>query len=144
MISPYFELLINSVDLDDPGETELAWKFMIEALSRVKSQLPSVARNAAALSNRFSTGVASLEEMTSERVRLWEAISGRDQSDDPEVLRVRTALCVLYPPDPKETFDTVDHFLTFWQLGGLGNQELEAALENDYSELCLPERKMPS
>ena len=132
MISPYFELLINSVDLDDPGEMDLAWKFMIEALSRITSQLPPVARNAAALSNRFSTGVASLEEMTSERVRLWGSISGRDGSDDPEVLRIRTALCVLYPPNPEETFDIVDHFLTFWQLGGLGNRELEAALDNNY------------
>lgn len=131
-VSPYFELLINSVDLDDPGEMDLAWKFMIEALSRVTSQLPPVARNAAALANRFSTGVALLEEMTSERVRLWEAISGRDGSDDPEVLRIRTALCVLYPPNPEETFDTVDHFLSFWQLGGLGNRELEAALDNNY------------
>jgi hypothetical protein len=32
-VSPYFELLINSVDLDDPREMDLAWKFMIEALS---------------------------------------------------------------------------------------------------------------
>jgi hypothetical protein len=126
------ELLINSVDLDDPRETDLAWKFMIEALTRVTGQLPPVARNAAALANRFSTGVASLEEMTSERVRLWEAISGREGSDDPEVPRIRAALCVLYPPNSEETFDIVDHFLSFWQLGGLENQKLEAALENNY------------
>ena len=66
------------------------------------------------------------------RIRAVGAPADIEGSDDPEVLRIRTALCVLYPPNPEETFDIVDHFLSFWQLGGLENQKLEAALENNY------------
>lgn len=79
-----FNAIASAVDLDDPAEQSLAQRFMIEAIGRVTSQLPEVAKSAAAVANRYITGAATAEEVISERVRLWRAIEGRDQSDEPD------------------------------------------------------------
>lgn len=120
------------VDLDDPAEQFLAQRFMIEALFRVSDQLPDVAQDAAAVANRFCTGVASAEEVIRERVILWNAIQGRDQSPEPEVLRIRTAICVLQPNDMDAPADTMEYFMAFWERGGLDMNELRLAAENKY------------
>lgn len=127
-----FDAISSAVDLDDPAEHFLAQRFMIEALGRVTQQLPEVARSAASVANRFITGVAAAEEVIDERVRLWLAIEGRDQSDEPEVLKIRTAICVLHPANMGAPADTLEYFFGFWQRGGLGQAELQAAVENKY------------
>ncbi len=131
-VFPHFERLARTVDLNDPSEMALAHKFMIEALYRVNEQLPSVAQEAAAVANSFSTGVANDRDLERERVRLWTSIAGRDMSDESDVLRIRTALCVLYAPDPAQTKDTVECFLEFWHRAGLDITRLEAAIVNSY------------
>ncbi|WP_139144499.1 hypothetical protein [Janthinobacterium sp. MP5059B] len=95
----------------------LAQQFMIEAIGSVTSQLPEVAKSAAAVANRFITGAATAEEVIAERVRLWRAIEGRDQSDEPDVLKIRTAICVLHPMDMGASAETLEYFLCF------GNKE---------------------
>jgi len=127
-----FAAISAAVDLDDPAEQFLAQRFMIEALGRVTQQLPEIARSAAAIANRFITDVAGAEEVIGERVRLWQAIEGRDQSSEPEVLKIRTAICVLHPMDMEATADTLELFFAFWQRGGLGLPELEAAVKNKF------------
>jgi hypothetical protein len=127
-----FAAISAAVDLDDPAEQFLAQRFMIEALGRVTQQLPEIAGSAAAIANRFITDVAGAEEVIGERVRLWQAIEGRDQSSEPEVLKIRTAICVLHPMDMEATADTLEVFFAFWQRGGLGLPELEAAVKNKF------------
>lgn len=128
----YFDLITGTVDLDDPREKDLAQKFMIDALYRVTAELPPQARDAAAVANRFATGVASEVDLEKERVRLWNSISGRDMSEDVDVLRTRTAIHVLYPPESLDMHDTIDSFLGFWFRGGLSESKLSAVLANDY------------
>ncbi len=127
-----FDAIASAVDLDDPAEQSLAQRFMIEAIGRVTSQLPEVAKSAAAVANRYITGTATAEEVISERVRLWRAIEGRDQSDEPDVLKIRTAICVLHPMDIGASAETLEYFFEFWQQGGLAQAELEAAVQNKY------------
>ncbi|WP_426107858.1 hypothetical protein [Massilia sp. TSP1-1-2] len=128
----FFRALTSQVDLDDPRETCLAQKFMIDALYRATDSLPLPAREAAAIANRYSTGVIGLREVEAERVKLWELIAGRDCSDDDDVLRIRATICVLYPPNPSEMHDRVAIFLAFWFRGGLSGPQIAATLENDY------------
>ena len=128
----YFELISKAADLDDPAETALAQKFMIDALYRVSADLPPQARDAAAVANRFSTGVATVAELEKERVRLWNFINGRDMSQDADVLRTRAAIHVLYPPKSLEMHDTIASFLGFWFRGGLSESKLADVLFNDY------------
>lgn len=128
----YFELISSAADLDDPAETALAQKFMIDALYRVTADLPPQARDAAVLANRFSTGVATAAELERERVRLWDSISGRVMSQDADVQRTRAAIHVLYPPASLEMQVTLASFLDFWFGGGLSESKLAAALFNDY------------
>lgn len=130
--SRLFDAIASAVDLDDPAEQFLAQRFMIEAIGRVTSQLPEVAKSAAAVANRFITGEATAEEVIGERVRLWRAIEGRDQSDEPDVLKIRTAICVLHPMDIGAPAETLEYFFYFWQQGGLSQAELEAAVQNKY------------
>jgi hypothetical protein len=73
-----------------------------------------------------------------ERVRLWHSIQGRDQSSELDVLRIRTAICVLHQMDAEDTSDTLEYFLAFWQRGGLGMEELKAAIENKYGMFPKP------
>lgn len=128
----FFNALSTVADLDDPREMNLAQKFMIDALYRVTDSLPIPARQAAAVANRYSTGVIGLKDLEAERVNLWQSIDGRDCSDDEDVLRTRTALCVLYQPNATDMHDRVAHFLTFWFRGGLSESQLAATVENDY------------
>jgi hypothetical protein len=128
----YFDLITREVNLGDPRERDLAQKFMVDALYRVIADLPPEARDAAAVANRFSTGVGSAEDLEKERVRLWGSIEGRDMSQDVDVLRTRTAIHVLYPPESIDMHDTIDSFLGFWFRGGLSESKLSAVLANDY------------
>ncbi|WP_426169037.1 hypothetical protein [Pseudoduganella sp. R-34] len=128
----YFELIAATADLDDPSEVALAQKFMIDALYRVTDDLPLQARDAAAVANRFSTGVATESDLEKERVRLWNSINGRDMSQDADVLRTRTAIHVLYPPKALDMRDTLASFLGFWFGSGLSESKLSAVLANDY------------
>ena len=89
-------------------------------LYRVTAHLPSQARDAAAVANRFEK----------ERVRLWNSIKGRDMSDEIDVLRTRTAIHVLYLPEFLEMHDTIDSFLVFWFRSGLSEPKLSAVLAN--------------
>jgi hypothetical protein len=127
-----FDAIASQADLNDPSEQFLAQRFMIEALCRVTSQLPAIAQSAGNLANRFIVGTATAEQVIEERVRLWKAIEGRSQSDDPEVLRIRTAICVLHPMELEVAAEALEYFFTIWERGGLGQTELEAAVQNKY------------
>lgn len=127
-----FDAIASAVDLDDPAEQLLAQQFMIEAVGSVTSQLPEVAKSAAAVATRFITGAAMAEEVIAERVRLWRAIEGRDQSEEPDVLKIRTAICVLHPMDMGVSAETLEYFFAFWQQGGLPQAKLKAAVQNKY------------
>lgn len=127
-----FDAIASAVDLDDPAEQSLAQRFMIEAIGRVTAQLPEVARSAAAVANRYITGAATAEEVIAERVRLWRAIEGRDQSDAPDVLKIRTAICVLHPMDIAASAETLEYFFEFWQQAGLAQAELQTVARNRY------------
>lgn len=127
-----FDAILTHADLSDPAEQFLAQRLMIEALSRVTSQLPPIAQSAAFTANRFINGAATEEEVIEERARLWKAIEGRAQSDEPEVLKIRTAICVLHPMDLTVAAESLEYFFAFWQRGGLGQAELAAAVENKY------------
>jgi len=127
-----FDAIASQADLSDPAEQFLAQRFMIEALGRVTTRLPLVAQSAANLANRFIVGTATAEQVIEERVRLWSAIEGRSQSDDPEVLKIRTAICVLHPMELEVTAEALEYFFAFWERGGLGQIELEAAVQNKY------------
>lgn len=127
-----FDAIASAVDLDDPAEQIFAQRFMMEAIESVTSQLPEAAKSAAAVATRFIDGTATAEEVVRERVRLWRAIEGRDQSDAPDVLKIRTAICVLHPMDMDASAETLEYFLEFWQRGGLSKAELEAAVQSTY------------
>lgn len=105
-----FDAIASAVDLDDPAEQFLAQRFMIDAIARVTPQLPEVAKSVASVANRFITGAVTAEEVIGERVRLWQAIEGRDQSDAPDVLKIRTAICVLHPMDSAASAETLEYF----------------------------------
>ena len=92
---------------------------MIEAIGSVTEQLPAAAKSAAAVAYRYLTGAAKAEEVIAERVRLWRAIEGRDQSHAPDVLKIRTAICVLHPMDSGATAETLEYFFEFWRQAGL-------------------------
>lgn len=128
----FLELISAATDLDDPAEMALAQKFMIDALYRVTADLPPQARDAAAVANRFSTGMATVAELEKERVRLWNSIDGRDMSQDSDVQRTRAAIHVLYPPQSREMHDTLASFLGFWFRSGLSESKLAEVLSNDY------------
>ena len=53
-------------------------------------------------------------------------------SEEIDVLRTRTAIHVLYPPELLEMHDTIDSVLGFWFRGGLSESKLSAVLANDY------------
>jgi hypothetical protein len=127
-----FDAIASAADLDDPAEQTSAQRFMIDAIGRVTAQLPEVARSVAAVANRYMTGAATAEEVIAERVRLWRAIEGRDQSDEPDVLKIRTAICVLHPMNSGATAETLEYFFEFWRQAGLAQAELEAAARNRY------------
>ncbi|PHV18040.1 hypothetical protein CSQ90_06975 [Janthinobacterium sp. BJB303] len=127
-----FDAIASAVDLDDPAEHTSAQRFMIDAIGRVTEQLPALARSAAAVAYRYMTGAATAEEVIAERVRLWRAIEGRDQSDAPDVLKIRTAICVLHPMDSGATAETLEYFFEFWRQAGLPQAALEAAARNSY------------
>ncbi|PJC99973.1 hypothetical protein GQ37_006660 [Janthinobacterium sp. BJB1] len=127
-----FDAIASAVDLDDPAEQTSAQRFMIDAIGRVTEQLPALARSAAAVAYRYMTGAATAEEVIAERVRLWRAIEGRDQSDAPDVLKIRTAICVLHPMDSGATAETLEYFFEFWRQAGLPQAALEAAARNSY------------
>ncbi|MCC7596296.1 hypothetical protein IGS61_02275 [Janthinobacterium sp. FW305-129] len=127
-----FDAIASAVDLDAPAEQSSAQRFMIEAIGSVTEQLPAVARSAAAVAYRYMTGAATAEEVIAERVGFWRAIEGRDQSDAPDVLKIRTAICVLHPMDSGATAETLEYFFAFWQQAGLPQSELEAAARNRY------------
>jgi hypothetical protein len=127
-----FDAIASAVDLDEPAGQSSVQRFMIEAIGRVTEQLPALARAAAAVAYRYMTGAATAEEVIAERVRLWRAIEGRDQSDAPDVLKIRTAICVLHPMDIAASAETLEYFFEFWRQAGLAQAELEAAVRNRY------------
>lgn len=127
-----FDAIASAVDLNDPAEQLLAQRFMIEAIERVTSQLPEAAKSVAAVANRYITGAVTAEEVIAERVRLWRAIEGRDQSDEPDVLKIRTAICVLHPMDIGAPAETLEYFFEFWRRGGLPQAELKSTVHNKY------------
>ncbi|MEG2032722.1 MAG: hypothetical protein RR376_18900 [Janthinobacterium sp.] len=127
-----FDAIASAVDLDEPAGQSSVQRFMIEAIGRVTEQLPALARSAAAVAYRYMTGAATAEEVIAERVRLWRAIEGRDQSDAPDVLKIRTAICVLHPMDIAASAETLEYFFEFWRQAGLAQAELEAVARNRY------------
>lgn len=91
-----FDVISSTVDLNDPAEHDNAQRFMANALGRVIGCFPDIAYSAASTSKQYLEGSATADEVLAVRVRLWESLRGRDQSDEPDVLRIRAAICALH------------------------------------------------
>lgn len=127
-----FDVISSAVDLDDPSEHDNAQFFMAHALGRVIECLPSIAHSAPLTAKQYLEGSVTADEVLAVRVRLWESIQGRDQSDEPDVLRIRTAICALHGMDVEAPCDTLAYFLMFWERSGLSMTELAGAILDTY------------
>lgn len=127
-----FVAISSTVDLDNPAEHGNAQRFMANALGRVIERLPGLAHSAASTAKRYLLGSATADEVLAVRVRLWESIRGRDQSDEPDVLRIRAAICALHGMDVVAPCDKLEYFLMFWERGGLSMTELAGAILDIY------------
>src|SRR5688572_3095354 len=83
---------------------------MIEALSPFISRLPAVARDGFAVAS--STIDASDNERA--RVSLWNAIAGREQASDPDVLAARIVILLLHPSGIAEDPQTSLEYFVHW------------------------------
>ena len=119
-----FDVISSVVDLDDPAEHDNAQRFMADALGRVIKCLPGIAHSAASTAKQHLEGWTTADEVLAVRLRLWESIRGRVQSDEPDVLRIRTAICALHGMDVEPPCDKLEYFLMFWQRSGLSMTEL--------------------
>jgi hypothetical protein len=127
-----FDVISSTVDLDDPAEHDNAQRFMANALGRVIESLPSIAHSAASTAEQYLEGSATADEVSAVRVRLWESIRGCDQSNEPDVLRIRAAICALHGMDVEAPCDKLDYFLMFWERSGLSMTELAGAILDTY------------
>ena len=127
-----FDVISSTVDLDDPVEHGDAQRFMVNALARVIECLPVTAQSSVLAAKRYLEGAAKDSEALAVRVRLWETIRGRDMSDDPEVLRIRTTICALHGMDAEAPYDKLEYFLFFWERSGLSMVELAGAMFDTY------------
>jgi hypothetical protein len=79
--------------------------------------------------------MATARDILRVRGMLWDEIKGRDQSDESdesEVLRIRTMICALYGMDAEAPFDKLNYFLVFWERSGLSKVELAGAILDAY------------
>ncbi|RYF44375.1 MAG: hypothetical protein EOO38_18045 [Cytophagaceae bacterium] len=127
-----FDVISSTVDLDDPTEHDNAQRFMANALGRVIECLPGIAHSAASTSKQYLEGSATADDVVAVRRRLWESIRGRDQSNEPDVLRIRAAICALHGMDVEAPCDKLEYFLMFWESSGLSMTELAGAILDTY------------
>lgn len=127
-----FDVISSSVDLDDLAEHDNAQRFMANALGRITEYLPSVAQSAASTTERYLDGLATADEVLAVRVKCWESIQGRDQSDEPDVLRIRAVICALHGMEAEAPFDKLAYFLMWWERSGLSMTELAGAILDIY------------
>ena len=132
----YFDVISCTVDLDDPAEHDKAQLFMANALGQVIECLLGIAHSAASTAKQYLEGSVTADEVLAVRVRLWESIQGRDQSDEPDVMRIRAAICALHGMDVEAPCDTLEYFLMFWARGGLSTTKLAAAILDTYGVVC--------
>ncbi|GAB3455576.1 hypothetical protein GCM10027321_08270 [Massilia terrae] len=133
-----FDVISSAVDLDDPAQHANAQRFMVNALGRVIECLPVTARSAVLTAKQYLEGVATAGEVLAVRVELWNEIQGRDQSDDPDVLQIRTTICALHGMETEAPFDKLYYFLMFWERSGLRMVELAGAIFDSYGVICKP------
>ena len=127
-----FDVISSTVDLDDPAEHVDAQRFMVRALARVIECLPLTAQSSVLAAKRHLEGAATDSDALTAKVMLWEAIRGRDMSDDPDVLRIRATICALHGMDAEAPYDKLSYFLTFWERSGLSMVELAGAMFDTY------------
>ncbi|NHQ94358.1 hypothetical protein [Janthinobacterium lividum] len=127
-----FDVISSTVDLNDPAEHADAQRFIVHALARVIECLPVTAQSSVLAAKQHLEGAATDTEVLAVRARLWEAIRGRDMSDDPEVLRIRTTICAMHGMDAEAPYDKLEYFLTFWERSGLSMVELAGAMFDTY------------
>lgn len=127
-----FDVISSTVDLDDSAEHGDAQCFMVSALARVIECLPLIAQSSVLVAKRYFEGAATDSEALAARAMLWEAIRGRDMSDDPDVLRIRATICALHGMDAEAPCDKLTYFLTFWERSGLSMIELAGAMFDTY------------
>jgi hypothetical protein len=127
-----FDAISSAVDLDDPAQWSNAQRFMVDALERVVASLPSSAQAAVSVAKRHLAGRASVGSVAAERVKLWGEIEGRDQADEPDVLRIRATICALHVIDEQSPLDRLAYFLTLWERSSLSMVELAGAIRDAY------------
>jgi len=127
-----FDLLSAKVDLDDPAQYCHIHRFMLGALSRVSDSLSATSRSAILIAKRHLDGHATVGNVATMRVKLWDEIHGRDQSNEVGVLRVRTVICAMHGMDAAAASDTLHYFLMFWQESELSMVELAKAMREAY------------
>lgn len=127
-----FDAISSTVNLDDQGQWGNAQRFMLDALERVTACLPSSAQAAVSVAKSHLTGRATVGSVATTRVKLWSEIEGRDQADEPDVLRIRATICALHGIDEQTPIDRLAFFLMFWERSGLSMVALAGAIRDVY------------
>ncbi len=127
-----FDFISSTVNLDDPAEHDNANRFMASALARVIECLPIIAQSAALTAGQYLSDAVTADEVLAVRAELWSWIQGREQSDERDVLRIRTVICALHGMDAEAPCDKIEYFLMFWERSGLSMDQLAAAISDVY------------
>lgn len=127
-----FDVISSRVNLDDPAEHDNAQRFMASALARIIECLPVLAQSAALTVDQYLSGAATADEVLAARVELWNSIQGRDQTNERDVLRIRTVICALHGMNAEAPCDKIEYFLMFWERSGLSMDQLAAAIFDAY------------
>jgi hypothetical protein len=105
---------------------------MASALARVIECLPVIAQSAALTAGQYLSDAVTADEVLAVRAELWSWIQGREQSDERDVLRIRTVICALHGMDAEAPCDKIEYFLMFWERSGLSMDQLAAAISDVY------------
>lgn len=92
-------------------------QFMISYLSLMRNSLPEVAQRALSVSEKFSAGLATSEDMEVARHNCWnhlESIGAMYDFDSRDALSIRAVLCTLTAdPNRHDLIEFVEWFLQF-------------------------------
>jgi len=113
---------MQHLDSPSPSVCRVA---MIHALQLVANELPPAARQGLLVASR-TDDLAANEQA---RVSLWQAISGRDHTSEPDVLYTRMVIAVLHPAGIVEDPQTcLKCFISWHRALGLPENGLASVL----------------
>ena len=90
----------------------VAQQSMLRALLHVRHLLPPIAQTAVHQAHEWAGSGIDGDAEEALRVALWDSIRGRDMNQEPEVLKIRAAICVLYAAaaEVPDGSDTLEYF----------------------------------